>query len=616
MSTENKILGTRYRVCETIGRGAAGTVYSAVDEQTEMAVALKIFDSEFVSSPGFDQRFETEVSSLKKLQEHPGIVRIIDFGAEDSTFWIATEFVEGAPLSKIIDSESWREKCRNSFAKWIGELCDALHFMHQNGIIHRDLKPENILIEKESNSVKICDFGISRLVKNTEYTRFFETTRVTNPDGLLGTFGYIPPEGFEDPTLLDEKSDIFSAGLVCYQLFHGRTKSGVVLVRPTRATTKAFEQILNDDPNARPATALDLKKKVLSLLNQKKRRGVLLSAGLCGTAIPALVFGAQYASKNIGNDDQENPEEQPPSPVSGTTPPEPPPPPELPPGHIAYGPRDIVSLSRDRLILSRILPGEKYSKQRELNFGPWAEGPESQNYFDEKNAAGFMPLHNEINGKVMRDIYIPDPGVDWNAFGSMSKANIYDRNRELVGQRCRLFNAVKNDVGNRTTYWGLWVGGTRSALVQVAMEKHGITPADYLYNVIEGGTDGKVIGSSFLFDDLLAKNGTRLGAFDPFQDDLLPIYIDPQEGYRLNVPRNEILYALHLVDSQQEFLELNEHKLSLEDSLVSCVHYRATDGKTYYWGVWVHQQNAKRVFEMMRAHGVEPTAIAVPDSAV
>ncbi len=217
-----KVLNGRFTVLEQIGTGGMGRVYKALQAPLDRVVALKILNPNYGAGkdPGFQKRFFLEASMTSKLR-HPNTITIIDYGkTEEGIFYIAMEYVEGQTLGALLTSVGalpWER------ALYIGQqVCRSLREAHKHGIVHRDLKPANVMIlneETDHDQIKILDFG---LVKSfaPDKPKAPNETELTQSGVLLGSPQYMAPEqarGVSDP-----RSDIYSLGIVLYQMLAGR----------------------------------------------------------------------------------------------------------------------------------------------------------------------------------------------------------------------------------------------------------------------------------------------------------------------------------------------------------------------------------------------------------
>ncbi|MDA0811366.1 MAG: serine/threonine-protein kinase [Verrucomicrobia bacterium] len=207
----------RFRFSELIGRGGMGAVYRATDLELDRTVAIKVLPPQVSGDPQFAERFVREARALAKLS-HPNIVTIYDFGETDGgMFYIVMEQVEGSDLRHALRSGTITLEIA---LKVVPQICDALHYAHQKGIVHRDIKPENILLEPDGR-VKIADFGLARVV-NSQLPEW----SLTATEQLMGTVKYMAPEQLEGAPDIDHRADIYSLGVVFYEMLTGELPIG------------------------------------------------------------------------------------------------------------------------------------------------------------------------------------------------------------------------------------------------------------------------------------------------------------------------------------------------------------------------------------------------------
>jgi serine/threonine protein kinase len=206
-----------YQVLRLIGIGGMGEVYEANQDRTGRRVAIKVIRPELISAD-LSRRFEHEVRVLARLQ-HPGIAQVFEAGRVDtaggSTPYFAMEFVEGRPLTKFAAEQQLSVRDRlGLFLK----VCDAVEHAHRKGVIHRDLKPGNILVDA-AGQPRILDFGVARATD----ADIAATTLHTDIGKVIGTLPYMSPEQVSgDPDALDTRSDVYSLGVVLYELLAGK----------------------------------------------------------------------------------------------------------------------------------------------------------------------------------------------------------------------------------------------------------------------------------------------------------------------------------------------------------------------------------------------------------
>lgn len=205
----NKVLAGRYELFERVGEGGMSVVYKAKDKLLNRFVAIKILKPEFINDHKFIDSFRRESQAAASLS-HPNIVNIYDVGREGNIHYIVMELIEGRTLSDYI-----REQGAMSYPKVIAlskQIAAALAFAHKNHIIHRDVKPHNVMLTP-NGTAKITDFGIAKAVN--------AATIVDNTDGIIGSVHYFSPEQARGG-YVDEKSDIYSLGIVMYEMLTGR----------------------------------------------------------------------------------------------------------------------------------------------------------------------------------------------------------------------------------------------------------------------------------------------------------------------------------------------------------------------------------------------------------
>lgn len=205
----SKVLANRYELFERVGEGGMSVVYKAKDKLLNRFVAIKILKPEFINDQKFIESFRRESQNAASMS-HPNIVNIYDVGREGNIHYIVMELIEGRALSDYI-----KEQGPMAYPKVIAlskQIAAALAFAHKNHIIHRDVKPHNVMITP-NGTAKITDFGIAKAVN--------AATIVDNTDGIVGSVHYFSPEQARGG-YVDEKSDIYSLGIVMYEMLTGQ----------------------------------------------------------------------------------------------------------------------------------------------------------------------------------------------------------------------------------------------------------------------------------------------------------------------------------------------------------------------------------------------------------
>ena len=227
----------KYRIVGSLGRGATGVVYRAVDEMLGRDVAIKILSSE-VAESDLLKRFRTEATALAKLS-HPGIATIYELFTSGSDLLMVMEFVAGLTLDQLSDREGPMPPARASH--FVDGILSALEQAHRAGIVHRDIKPANVMIT-HAGGVKIMDFGIAQ-VRGVE--------RFTVDGCLMGTPAYIAPEHVRGEQV-DERADLYAVGVIFYRLLTGR------LPFNADSTIVMLQKHLSERPTALRAHRADL----------------------------------------------------------------------------------------------------------------------------------------------------------------------------------------------------------------------------------------------------------------------------------------------------------------------------------------------------------------------
>lgn len=250
----------QFEILGFLGRGGMGAVYKARQPSLDRLIALKVLQPSRAGDPGFAERFNREARVLARLH-HPNIVMVYDFGAAGDLNYLAMEYVDGASLRQTVRSNRPDPAMA---LRIVSQICDALQFAHGTGVVHRDIKPENILLDKKWR-VKIADFGIAKIVGATP-----EKIGLTDARDIVGTPHYMAPEQLEQPATVDHRADIFSLGVVFYELLTGELPIGKfsppsqkvgIDVRLDEVVLRALEK----EPERRYQRAGDVKSDVQAI---------------------------------------------------------------------------------------------------------------------------------------------------------------------------------------------------------------------------------------------------------------------------------------------------------------------------------------------------------------
>ena len=207
-----------YTIVHKLGSGGMGEVYLADDIRLKRKIALKLLPPHFTVNPDRVRRFEREAQAASALN-HPNIVTIYEIGQSDSAHFIATEFVEGKTLRQMMNEKPLK---LSETLNVVIQVAGALMGAHAAGIVHRDIKPENIMVRSDGY-IKILDFGLAKLTEQqtTETESETPTLLQSNPGLVMGTVQYMSPEQARGKKV-DARSDIWSIGVVLYELLAGR----------------------------------------------------------------------------------------------------------------------------------------------------------------------------------------------------------------------------------------------------------------------------------------------------------------------------------------------------------------------------------------------------------
>ncbi|MBL8207051.1 MAG: serine/threonine protein kinase, partial [Blastocatellia bacterium] len=259
---------SHYQVLSLLGAGGMGAVYLAEDLRLRRKVALKVLPTAIAEDVGRLRRFEREAHAVSALN-HPNILTVHEFGVENGVHFLVTELVEGITLREKIRGEALSLEESLNIAE---QIAFALSAAHAAGIIHRDLKPENIMLRTDG-IVKVLDFGLAKLTGppvesiGSEDKTLKQITHQTKPGAIMGTLHYMSPEQVRGQSL-DVRTDIFSFGIVLYEMLTGKEPFD----KPTAMDMMAA--ILTEDPpritDERPDAPTDLQRIVSKTLAKNR----------------------------------------------------------------------------------------------------------------------------------------------------------------------------------------------------------------------------------------------------------------------------------------------------------------------------------------------------------
>ncbi|MBL9127146.1 MAG: serine/threonine protein kinase, partial [Verrucomicrobiales bacterium] len=261
----------RLEIRELLGAGGMGAVYRARQPDLDRWVALKILPAGSDAGPASAERFNREARALARLS-HPNIVAVFEFGQVPGYHFFLMEFVDGANLRQLVRQGrvSGKEALRI-----VPQICDALQYAHDQGVVHRDIKPENVLLDRQGR-IKIADFGLARILGTGGEG---ERERLTIEGQVIGTPHYMAPEQVERPLSVDHRADLFSLGVVFYELLTGELPLGKFPPPSTKRITVDVRldaivlRALENDPERRYQHASEIKSRVETIRDDSAMAG-------------------------------------------------------------------------------------------------------------------------------------------------------------------------------------------------------------------------------------------------------------------------------------------------------------------------------------------------------
>src|SRR5262249_20880604 len=248
------------QIISLLGAGGMGAVYKARQPTLDRFVALKVLPATSAGGVNFAERFNREARALARLS-HPNIVAVHEFGQAGDLHYFIMEFVDGANLRQL--ERAGRLSPREAL-QIIPQICDALQYAHDEGVVHRDIKPENVLVDRKGR-VKIADFGLAKVVGLDP-----EALRLTAENQVMGTPHYMAPEQLERPLAVDHRADIYSLGVVFYEMLTGDLPLGN-FAPPSRKVSvdvrldEVVLRALENDPEQRYQKASEVKSRVKTI---------------------------------------------------------------------------------------------------------------------------------------------------------------------------------------------------------------------------------------------------------------------------------------------------------------------------------------------------------------
>ena len=275
--TELAALFPQLEILELIGRGGMGAVYKARQPSLDRFVALKILLPDIGKDPTFAERFNREARALAKLN-HPHIVSVYDSGHVGGLYYFVMEYVDGVNLRQAIQAEQISPEKALAI---VPQICDALQYAHEEGVVHRDIKPENVLLDRKGR-VKVADFGLAKLLGLAT-----PDITLTGTRQAMGTLHYMAPEQYERPQAVDHRADIYSLGVVFYELLTGKLPLGRFALPSEKVSIDArlddvVLKSLEREPERRYQYVSEVKTEVDSIAHspaQQRPMPTVLAAG-------------------------------------------------------------------------------------------------------------------------------------------------------------------------------------------------------------------------------------------------------------------------------------------------------------------------------------------------
>ena len=279
-------------ILELAGRGGMGAVYKVRQKELNRTAALKILPPEFADNPTFAVRFERESQALAKLN-HSNVVQVYRSGKTGRYFYFLMEFVDGVNLREAIRAGSLQP---HEALVIVPQICDALQYAHDKGVVHRDIKPENILLDKEGR-VKVTDFGLAKIVD------WVHDASLTGTQQVMGTAHYMAPEQVQETRNVDHRADIYSLGVVFYEMLTGQlplgrfaqpSESGSIDQRLDHVVMRTLE----NEPDRRYQAASDVKLDI-DAIGKPSPFAQTPSGGSSFTPAPPIKRELEHASRKV-----------------------------------------------------------------------------------------------------------------------------------------------------------------------------------------------------------------------------------------------------------------------------------------------------------------------------
>ena len=253
-------LGTRFRGMEVLaflGRGGMGFVYKARQPDLDRIVALKILSPQLAGEANFADRFHAEARAMAALN-HPNIVQVYEVGREGDLYFLVMEYVEGSSLRTRFNEV---RATPTEALRLLQQICAGLEYAHAEGVVHRDIKPENILLDARGR-LKLADFGLAKIMGGAS-----DRHSLTRSSVVMGSPQYMAPEQYEGMKGVDHRADIYSFGVIAYEMLTGEVPMGSFDPPSTRAGVDGrFDPLVLKALNRRPESRFQQVSEIIRLL--------------------------------------------------------------------------------------------------------------------------------------------------------------------------------------------------------------------------------------------------------------------------------------------------------------------------------------------------------------